>query len=227
MAQTAEPGRVRQIIDVLGLVIRRDKLALVWLLLGTFVPLGVALYFTVTSWSTNIVGAVIYIVLGVMAAALGFLIVLGRLTQKLMYANLEGQIGAVSSLIKNQLRRTWRGSEVPVRMNRQQDTVYRLVGRPGIVIVSEGQRTRVAPLVDEAKREAARIVPNIPVHVLHVGSDGLPLREFFPTMYKLKGRVRTQEIVVVSNRLNSVAKTPMSQMPKGIDPTKMRAPKPR
>jgi hypothetical protein len=227
MAQTTEPGRIRQLIDVLGLVVRRDKLAIVWLALGTLLPLGVALYFTVANWSTNIVAAVVYIVLGIMAGALGFLIVLGRLTQRLMYSNLEGQVGAVSALIKNQLRRSWRGSEVPVRMNRQQDTVYRLVGRPGIVIVSEGQRTRVAPLVDEAKREAARIVPNIPIHVLHVGADGLPLREFFPTMYKIKGRIRTQEIVVVSNRLNSVAKTPMSQMPKGIDPTKMRAPKPR
>ncbi len=227
MAETKEPGRVRQIVDVLALVIRRDKLAILWLGLGTIVPLGIAAYFAVTNWTTNIVGAVVYIVLGIMAAALGFLIVLGRLTQRLMYHNLEGQIGAVSSLIKNQLRRTWRGSEVPVRMNRQQDTVYRLIGRPGIVIVSEGQRSRVAPLVDEARREAARIVPNIPVHVLHVGGDGLALREFFPTLYKLKGRVRTQEIVVVSNRLNSVAKTPMSQMPKGIDPTKMRASKPR
>lgn len=227
MARTSEPGRLRQILDVTGLVIRRNKLAILWLALGTLIPLGVGTFFAVINWAANIVGAVVYLLLGIMVAILGFLVVLGRLTQRLMYERLEGQVGAVSSLIKNQLRRTWRGSDIPIRMNRQQDTVYRLVGRPGVVIVSEGQRSRVAPLVDDARREAARIVPTVPIHVLHVGSDGLSISEFFPTLYKLKGRVRTQEILIVSNRLNSVAKTPASQMPKGIDPTKMRAPKPR
>jgi hypothetical protein len=162
-----------------------------------------------------------------MAGLLGFLIVLGQITQKLMYTNLEGQIGAVSSLIKNQLRRTWRGSEIPVRMNKSSDTVYRLVGRPGVVIISEGQRSRVAPLVDDARKEVARIVPAVPLHTVHVGSDGIALKQLFRTIYKFPKGIRTAEILVVSNRLNSIAKTPMSQMPKGIDPTKMRAPKPR
>lgn len=226
MANAKSKGRIGELFDVLVLVVKRVPFSWLWLALSFLVPLGAGVFFATTSVG-NPVGAVIWVVLGLMAGLLVFLIVLGQITQRLMYTNLEGQIGAVSSLIKNQLRRSWRGSEVPVRMNKSSDTVYRLIGRPGVVIISEGQRSRVAPLVDEARKEVARIVPAVPIHVLHVGADGLALKDMFRTMYKFPRGIRSAEILVVSNRLNSIAKTPMSQMPKGIDPTKMRAPKPR
>ena len=112
-------------------------------------------------------------------------------------------------------------------MNKAQDLVYRLVGGPGVVIISEGVRSRVSPLVDDARKEVSRIVPGVPIHFIHVGDDGITLKQVFPTLYKFKRAIRRQEIIVVSNRLNSIAKTPASMMPKGIDPTKMRAPRPR
>ncbi len=222
-----EPGRIRQIIDVLVLVIKRDRLALLWLILGTLGPIAAGIAFAIMATGGEPISFVVSIIFGVLAGLLGFLIVLGQLTQRLMYSNLQGQPGAVSALIKNQLRRSWRGNDTPIRMNKNQDIVYRVVGKPGVVIVSEGVRSRVAPLVEDARREVQRIVPGVPVNLLHVGSDGLTLKEFFPALYKIKGRVRPAEIVVVSNRLNSIAKTPASMMPKGIDPTKMRAPRPR
>lgn len=226
MANAKSKGRIGELFDVLVLVVKRVPFSWLWLALSFLAPLGAGIFFATTSVG-NPVGAVIWVVLGLMAGLLVFLVVLGQITQRLMYTNLEGQIGAVSSLIKNQLRRSWRGSEVPVRMNKSSDTVYRLIGRPGVVIISEGQRSRVAPLVDEARKEVARIVPAVPIHVLHVGADGLALKDMFRTMYKFPRGIRSAEILVVSNRLNSIAKTPMSQMPKGIDPTKMRAPKSR
>jgi hypothetical protein len=225
MAQ--EPGRIRQIFDVLVLVIKRDRLAIIWLVLATLGPIAAGIVFAIVGTGGEPISFVVSIIFGVLAGVLGFLIVLGQLTQRLMYSNLQGQPGAVSALIKNQLRRSWRGNDTPIRMNKSQDIVYRVVGRPGVVIVSEGVRSRVAPLVEDARKEVQRIVPGVPVNLLHVGSDGLTLKEFFPALYKMKGRVRAAEIVVVSNRLNSIAKTPASMMPKGIDPTKMRAPRPR
>lgn len=222
-----EKGRVGQIIEVLGIVVKRDRLSVIWLTLGTLGPIAGGVAIAIFATGGEPISFVVSIILGLMTGLLGFLIVLGQLTQKLMYRNLQGQVGAVSSLIKNQLRRSWRGSEVPIRMNKSQDLVYRLVGRPGVVLISEGVRSRVSPLLEDARKEVSRIVPGVPVHVLHVGDDGLRLKSVFPTLYKLKGVIRRQEILVVSNRLNSIAKTPASMMPKGIDPTKMRAPRPR
>jgi hypothetical protein len=222
-----EKGRVGQIIEVLGIVVKRDRLSVIWLTLGTLGPIAGGVAIALFATGGEPISFVISVILGLMTGLLGFLIVLGQLTQKLMYRNLQGQVGAVSSLVKNQLRRSWRGSEVPVRMNKSQDLVYRLVGRPGVVLISEGVRSRVAPLLEDARKEVSRIVPGVPVHTLHVGDDGLVLKSLFPTLYKLKSVIRRQEILVVSNRLNSIAKTPASMMPKGIDPTKMRAPRPR
>lgn len=226
MATEKKKGRIGELIDVLVLVVKRVPLAWLWLALSALIPLGAGIALAVVSVG-NPVGAVLWVVMGILAGLLVFLIVLGQITQRLMYTNLEGQIGAVSSLIKNQLRRSWRGSEIPIRMNKSTDTVYRLVGRPGVVIISEGQRSRVAPLVEDARKEVARIVPAVPIHVIHVGADGIALKDMFKTMYRFRRAIRGAEVLVVSNRLNSIAKTPMSQMPKGIDPTKMRAPKPR
>lgn len=225
MATEKKKGRIGELFDVLALVLKRVPLAWLWLSLSVLVPLAGGIVLAV--FSSDVIGIVSWVIAGILLGLLVFLIVLGQITQRLMYQNLEGQIGAVSALIKNQLRRSWKGSEIPVRMNKSSDTVYRLIGRPGVVIVSEGVKTRVAPLVDEARREVSRIVPSVPVHTLHVGADGLKIGETFKTMYKLKNRIKMVEVRVVSNRLNSIAKTPMSQMPKGIDPTKIRSSKPR
>ena len=225
MATEKKKGRIGELVDVLKLVLKRVPFSWLWLSLAFLLPLASGIVFAVLS--ADIISAVVWVIGGILLGLLVFLVVLGQITQRLMYQNLEGQIGAVSALIKNQLRRSWRASEIPVRMNKSSDTVYRLVGRPGVIIISEGVKTRVAPLVDEARREAARIVPSVPIHTLHVGSDGLKIGETFKSMYKLKSAIKMAEVRVVSNRLNSIAKTPMSQMPKGIDPTKIRSARPR
>lgn len=227
MATNKQPGRIAQLFEVLGLVVKRNKMAGFWLAISTLIPLLAFIALALFTTNGNIVALVVYIVLGVMAGLLAFLIVLGRFTQGLMYENLQGQPGAVSALIKNQLRRSWRGNDVPIRVNKSQDLVYRLVGRPGVVLVAEGNLSRVSPLLEDAKREVQRIVPGVTVHTLHVGDGGLLIKEFFKNLYKLKGSIRTAEILVVSNRLASITKSPTAMMPKGIDPTKMRAPKPR
>lgn len=227
MATNKQPGRIAQIFEVLGLVVKRNKMAGFWLAISTLIPLLGFISLALFTTSGNIVALVVYILLGLMAGLLAFLIVLGRFTQGLMYENLQGQPGAVSALIKNQLRRSWRGNDVPIRVNKSQDLVYRLVGRPGVVLVAEGNLSRVSPLLEDAKREVQRIVPGVSVHTIHVGDGGLLIKEFFKNLYKLKGAIRTAEIFVVSNRLASITKSPTSMMPKGIDPTKMRAPKPR
>jgi hypothetical protein len=225
MANERKKGRIGELVDVVKLVLKRVPFSWLWLSLSFLLPLAGGIVLAV--FSADPISLVVWVIAGILLGLLSFLIVLGQITQRLMYQNLEGQVGAVSALIKNQLRRSWRASEIPVRMNKSSDTVYRLVGRPGVVIISEGVKTRVAPLVDEARREAARIVPSVPIHTLHVGSDGLKISETFKTMYKLKSHIKMAEVRVVSNRLTSIAKTPMSQMPKGIDPTKMRSARPR
>ncbi|MBJ7433740.1 MAG: DUF4191 family protein, partial [Microbacteriaceae bacterium] len=82
-----EPGRLRQIFDVLILVIKRDRLALLWLILGTFGPIAAGIVFALMATGGEPISFVVSIIFGVLAGVLGFLIVLGQLTQRLMYSN--------------------------------------------------------------------------------------------------------------------------------------------
>ena len=100
---------------------------------------------------------VIATALGVLAAALthsgwfsltflGFLIgvliatfILSNLTDRATYAQVEGRVGQVYVAI-SRIRNGWIVNEQPIAANAEQDLVWRLVGRPGSVLISEGPR---------------------------------------------------------------------------------------
>ncbi len=218
-------GTFRQLLDVFTMVRRSDSTAIPLLILSFIAPLGAGIVVAVLL--ADPISSVLWVTLGLVSGILAVLIVLGRLAQKMVYNQLNGQPGAVGAILKNSIRRSWVASEMPIRINKNQDAVYRAIGRPGVVIISEGQQGRVSTLAEEARKEAQRIVPNVPVHMLHVGADGLRIHDMTKAMYKLKRSVNRAEQSAIANRLASLTKGPMASVPKGIDPTKMRAPKPR
>ncbi len=179
----------------------------------------------------NIIGLVLYIVAGVLGGVLLFLIVLGRRAERAAYTNIEGQPGAVGAVLKNGLRRGWTGSEMPVNVSpKTQDAVYRAVGRGGIALIGEGPRSRTQRMLDEERRSVARIVPNVPISFIYVGPDA----ESTSALQTARRAPRPQDLaaqgrdhVAVSNRLNSLGRGGQLPIPKGIDLTKVRMPRPR
>ena len=64
-----------------------------------------------------------------------------------------GAAGAAMSV----LRRGWILKDQPVAVDpRTQDLVFRGIGRPGVVLVTEGPSTRVRPLVDAERKRMGR-----------------------------------------------------------------------
>ena len=119
---------------------------------------------------------------------------------------------------------------MPVAVSpRTQDAVYRAVGKPGVVLIGEGPRSRTKRMLDDEQRNVKRIVPNVPVHIIHVGpdADSVPLEKLPKSITRIKKAISKAEVYAVSNRLNSLSKSGSLPIPKGIDPTKARAPKPR
>ncbi len=93
---------------------------------------------------------VIYLLIGLMLGILLAMLVLGRRAERAAFKQIEGQPGAVGAVLRTSLARGWRASEVPVAVDgRTKDAVYRAVGRPGVVLIAEGPRTRTQKLVDE------------------------------------------------------------------------------
>ena len=225
-----EPGRLKQMWQVFQMTRRNDK-SVVWLILAAFlVPIALGILAAVFLSGGNVIGYVLYILTGIMAGLLLALIVLGRRAERAAYSQISGQPGAVGAVLKNSLRRGWRASEMPVTVSpRTQDAVYRAVGRPGVVLIGEGPKSRTKRMLEDERRNVNRIVPNVPVHLVSVGpdADSVPLHKVPSALKKYKRTLTKAEVLAVSNRLAALSKTSSLPIPKGIDPTKMRAPRPR
>jgi uncharacterized membrane protein YuzA (DUF378 family) len=209
---------------------RHDKAALWLILAGLLGPILLGVLVAVLFARDNIVGFVLYIITGIMAGLLVALIILGRRAEKAAYGQIAGQPGAVGAVLKNSLRRGWRASEMPVTVSpRTQDAVYRAVGRAGVVLIGEGPKSRTKRMLEDERRNVMRIVPNVPVHLVHVGPDpdSVPLHKIAGALKKYKRTLNKAEVLAVSNRLTALSKSSSLPIPKGIDPTKMRAPRPR
>src|SRR5690606_27872 len=120
----------------------------------------------------NIFGLILWIISGLLAGLLVFLIVLSRKAERAAYSQIKGQPGAVGAVLKSSLRRGWTASEIPVAVSpRTQDAVYRAVGRGGIALIGEGPKSRTTRMLEEERRKVARVAPNVPIHIIHVGPD--------------------------------------------------------
>ncbi|TAJ46273.1 MAG: DUF4191 domain-containing protein [Herbiconiux sp.] len=219
-----EPGRIKQMWQVFKMTRRYDSNA-VWLMaLGFALPVLAGVAFALIFSRENVFGLVMWILAGVLAGLLIALIILGRRAERAAYKQIEGQPGAVGAVLRSSLKRSWVGSEMPVAVNgKTQDAVYRAVGRGGVVLISEGPRSRTTKMLDEERRKVLRILPNVPVTYLSVGpdADAVPLHRVAAKLARIKPSLTKPEVLAVSNRLTSLSSSPLP-IPKGIDPMRMR-----
>jgi len=216
-AKAKKPSRLKQIGEVFQMTRRHDPMV-PWLMLLAFlgvVAVSLLVGFLLDNWVT---GLIIGIALGAIAATL----ILSRRAERAAFAQIEGQPGASGAALGT-LKRGWITEDQPVAVNpRTQDAVFRAIGRPGVVLVSEGPSNRVKPLVDAERKRLSRILPNVTIHVIESGrGEGqVPLSQIARKMNKLKGELTKTEVSAVSKRISSLGgRLPI---PKGIDPYKAR-----
>lgn len=162
------------------------------------------------------------IITGVMLALLGDMSLLAYLLRPAMYRQVEGKVGSVYAVI-SQIKRGWVIDEEPVAVSKNQDLVWRIVGRPGVVLISEGPSSRVVPMLQNEKRKISRAISNVPVTFIQVGTgEGqVPLRKLNRALKRLKKVLTKHEVPAVANRLNALANRG-APVPKGVDPYKAR-----
>ncbi|AZC14005.1 MULTISPECIES: DUF4191 domain-containing protein [unclassified Microbacterium] len=203
-----------------------------WALVGILIGgtlLGVALGALIPPgaiWSIILWG-----VTGFMFGILAALMTMTRLSTKAMYRKIDGMPGATGYVLSSALGRRWRASEMPVGINpKTQEAVYRAIGRGGIVIVGEGARGRLTRLVNEERGKAQRVASGVPVTVLYVGhgDDEVPIGKLAPAIKSLPKKIDRATMAAVVKRMDSVSQSVASlPIPKGIDPQRVRAPRPR
>ncbi|SDK13412.1 DUF4191 domain-containing protein [Cryobacterium sp. Sr8] len=217
-----EPGRIKQMWQVFQMTRRYDSNIVLFMILGFLIPVVVSIGFALLTsgggWTIAL-----WAVAGVLGGVLAMMIILGRRAEKAAYSQIEGQPGAVGAVLRSSLKRGWVGSEMPVAVNgKTQDAIYRAVGRGGVVLISEGPRTRTARMLDDERRMVSRLGGSIAVTVISVGpdEDAVPLHKLARRLTKIKPTLTKAEVLAVNNRLNSMARK--LPIPKGVDPAKAR-----
>lgn len=160
-----------------------------------------------------------FILLGIVCS----MYVLLQLTKRASYARIAGMPGA-SAAVLDQIKRGWIINPEPVRFNaRSQDMIFRAIGRPGVVLIGDGNLGRTRKLAEEERTNLKRIIPSVPVSTIFVGEgeEQTPLLKLHATMKKLPKKITNAEVNAVNKRLEAV-KVNTIGIPKGIDPTRAR-----
>jgi len=230
-APEKRPGFFRQIRSLITFT--KDVYPwLPWVLIGILVlgvALGVLAGFLIPP--AQVWSIILWAVTGLMLGFLGAMISLTRISTSAMYKKIDGMPGAAGHVLSSSLGRQWVASDMPVGVNpKTQDAVYRVIGRGGVVIVGEGARGRLTKLVKDEQAKVQRVASGVPVTVVYIGhgEGDVSIAKLASTIKSLPKKIDKTTMAAVVKRVDSVSKSVTSlPIPKGIDPLKARAPRPR
>lgn len=141
------------------------------------------------------------------------------------YSSIEGQPGAAAAVIQSIRGNKWAVTPA-VAINKSQDMVSRVIGKPGVILISEGPGNRVTQLLINERKKTARWVPDIPIYEIQVGTAGdqVSLKSLQKTLNKLPRNLRGGEITEIRRRLDALGGAANAlPIPKGPMPTSARS----
>lgn len=224
-------GRLKQIRMVASLVNQSNKKALP-IAIGT--GLAIAAVFVVVGLVVGMLG--FFIPIGVLLGLLAVVILFGRFATAAQYKAIEGQPGAAYAILQ-QMRGNWTvtgnvGNKIITNPNilpKNLDMVHRAVGRPGVVLVGEGEPRKVASLLAAEKKRTARIAFDVPIFEFQVGDEEgqVPVRKLQRKLTRLPRNLKPAAINDLNNRLKALQPSQRPPLPKGPLPRNARQPRPK
>jgi hypothetical protein len=217
-SEMANAGRLKQIRMVAGLVHKSNSRAMP-IIIGS--GLGVIVVFVVVGLLTGL--AAYLIPLGVLLGVLAVTILFGRFAQAAQYSAIEGQPGAAAAVLEN-MRGDWTVSPA-IAANRNMDVVHRAVGKPGVILVGEGNPNRLATLLAAEKKRVSRVAYEVPIFEFQIG-DGegqVPIAKLQRKIMRLPRNLKAPAVSDINHRLKALQ--PTLQAPKGPLPRSARQPK--
>ncbi len=146
----------------------------------------------------------LFLPLAIITGLLAALVVFGRRAQGSAYRQVEGQPGAAAWVLEG-MRGDWRVS-AGVAGTAQLDAVHRVLGRPGVILVAEGEPSRVRGLLAQEKKKVARIVGDTPIYDIVVGDEDkqIPLRKLSSHVMKLPRNLTGAEVNALGRRMSAM-----------------------
>jgi hypothetical protein len=206
--------RLKQIGTVFSFTAKQDKWFIPLVVAAALIPLAITAVPVILGLGW------IWVPLGIMVALLGVLIVLNLRSNAAMMNAAEGQPGAAASIVEN-MRGDWRVRPA-ASSTTQFDMVHVIVGRPGVILLGEGQAQRVRNLIGQEKRRLSKVIGTAPLydHVVGNGEGEIPIRKLRVTLMKLPRNLTGKDVNALDKRLGALMARP--QMPKGAVPKNMR-----
>ncbi|MFV0634744.1 DUF4191 domain-containing protein [Demequina sp.] len=186
------------------------------------IPVGVIGLSVVIGLQFSTIVLVYSIIMGVLLAALAAMYTLTRRFEKVMYARMEGQVGASLSIAQS-IRTGWQFADDPISIDpKGRHVVFRGVGKGGVVLLAEGG-SAAQKAVTAATRRITKLVPGVPVHAIYVGThEGeVALKNVPKAVRKHKKALNRHQRTAVAQRLDAIGGQSIP-IPKGIDPTRAR-----
>ena len=193
-----------------------------WEMLGLFilagavvaVPIGILL-----NWPTGILLA---LPIGLLAATFWF----SRRAMNAAYTRIEGQPGAAAAVVENMRGKWWVTPAVAVTKN--SDMISRVIGKCGVVLVSEGPSSRVTHMLANERKKTARWLPETPIYEIQVGvePDQVRIGKLQRELTRLPATLKGSQILDVRRRLEALSSrdNPLP-IPKGPMPKTTKIPK--
>ena len=230
MAKAQEPekvgfiGRIKQIGMIFAFTAKRDKLFVPLIAVATLIAIGItaALIIFLHSW--------LYLVAGLLLITLGALIVLNLRANRAMLAEAENQPGAAASIVE-QMRGDFRVTPA-VASTTGMDFVHLIICQGGIVLLGEGDPSRVRPLINQERRRLAKVIGSAEMRdfIIGHGEGEVPLQKLRVTLMRLPRTLAPKDVNALDKRLkalNARPQLPKGAIPKNMRPTNIRVPRGR
>jgi len=204
-------GTWRQIRETLKVTLQGDPKAKWWLLAALVGPIlvGVAAGLVTNHW-------IYFPAFGVLIGLTAAMFALLKLSKDVMYKKYDGQPGAAQVALSTLDKKKWT-CEWAIAVNRQQDCVHRVVGRAGIVLIGDGDQSRVKALLATERKRHEQVSYDAPVTIVSVGNgdEQVKLPKASNAVTKLPRPLSKAEVQQLETRL------------KALDNVRGRAPLPR
>jgi hypothetical protein len=215
-------GSISKLIEAYKMTKERDKrvglICLAWFLGVGLIVGGLFWYF---------LHPLAGVITGISSGMLTWMVVFGRRAERAAYAQLEGQPGAAAAAL-GVLRRGWK-VQPAVAVTKNQDLVHRVVGRPGVILIGEGNNQRVRNLLGVEKKKHARVVGEVPIYDIVASTDNeesegvVPVKKLSKHIMKLPKNIAPADVTDVLQRLKALdAMRPTMPIPRGPMPTSAR-----
>lgn len=203
-------GQIKQAFNIQR---KRDK-QLIPIMLACFLGMGLLFFLIGRLWG----GQWWMLVLGLIAGAVLAMFTFSRRLEKSMYdevGDTPGAAGWTLENMKNTMGIVWLTTP-GVQANTHMDTVHRVVGNPGVVLVGEGNPNRLKTLMDKEHKRVDRLLAGVPIFEVYAGEgEGqVRTRDLQKHLLKLPKNYQKNEVYSLNAKLEAMdSRTKHGNMP--------------